>query len=150
MSTKEFPQQFLPCHPSALQRWAGVGTEPRKKEVELPLLPRKRDMKFYLCICIFVLQTESDLKSTADVIFSANLCLCVVPGSPSLRNLGTNVGCGALSVTALCQLLLRNQQHIPRKKKCQFLPVSIKKKKNNPTQKCLKSLCTLKNTWRIF
>ncbi|NWI07173.1 LAAT1 protein, partial [Tichodroma muraria] len=38
-----------------------------------------------------------------------------MPGSPSLRNLGTawNVGCGALSVTALCQLLLRNQQHSP-------------------------------------
>ncbi|NWT91342.1 LAAT1 protein, partial [Urocynchramus pylzowi] len=36
-------------------------------------------------------------------------------GSPSLRNLGTAwiVGCGALSVTALCQLLLRNQQHSP-------------------------------------
>ncbi|NWW32687.1 LAAT1 protein, partial [Panurus biarmicus] len=36
-------------------------------------------------------------------------------GSPSLRNLGTAwvVGCGALSVSALCQLLLRNQQHSP-------------------------------------
>ncbi|NXP86750.1 LAAT1 protein, partial [Passerina amoena] len=38
-----------------------------------------------------------------------------IPGSPSLRNLGTAwiVGCGALSGTALCQLLLRNQQHRP-------------------------------------
>ncbi|NWR20917.1 LAAT1 protein, partial [Emberiza fucata] len=42
-----------------------------------------------------------------------------IPGSPSLRNLGTawTVGCGALSGSALCQLLLRSQQHrtaIPR------------------------------------
>ncbi|NWX65876.1 LAAT1 protein, partial [Promerops cafer] len=38
-----------------------------------------------------------------------------IPSSPSLRNLGTAwiVGCGALSVTALCLLLLRNQQHNP-------------------------------------
>ncbi|NWZ94560.1 LAAT1 protein, partial [Nesospiza acunhae] len=38
-----------------------------------------------------------------------------IPGSPSLRNLGTAwiVGCGALSGTALCQLLLGNQQHRP-------------------------------------
>ncbi|NWX34666.1 LAAT1 protein, partial [Notiomystis cincta] len=38
-----------------------------------------------------------------------------IPGSPSLRNLGTAwiVGCGALSVTALCQLLLRNLEHSP-------------------------------------
>ncbi|NXR20401.1 LAAT1 protein, partial [Cinclus mexicanus] len=35
--------------------------------------------------------------------------------SPSLRNLGTVwiVACGALSVTAPCQLLLRDQQHSP-------------------------------------
>ncbi|NXA60756.1 LAAT1 protein, partial [Mohoua ochrocephala] len=42
-----------------------------------------------------------------------------IPCSPSLRNLGTAwiVGCGALRVTALCQLLLGNQEHstaIPR------------------------------------
>ncbi|NXD99265.1 LAAT1 protein, partial [Chaetorhynchus papuensis] len=38
-----------------------------------------------------------------------------IPGSPSLRNLGTAwvVGCGALRVTALCQLLLGNQEHSP-------------------------------------
>ncbi|NXH35129.1 LAAT1 protein, partial [Myiagra hebetior] len=36
-------------------------------------------------------------------------------GSPSLRNLGTAwiVGCGALRVTALCQLLLGNEEHSP-------------------------------------
>ncbi|NWW56546.1 LAAT1 protein, partial [Ifrita kowaldi] len=42
-----------------------------------------------------------------------------IPGSPSLRNLGTAwiVGCGALRVAALCQLLLGNREHsaaIPR------------------------------------
>lgn len=123
--------------PSVLQLWAGVGTEPRKKEVELPRLPRKRDMKFYLYICIFVLQTERDLKSTADVIFQL-ICLCVVPGSPSLRNLGTawTVGCGALGVTALCQLLLRTQQHrpaIPKNNVNSYLfPLKKKKKKSHP------------------
>ncbi|KAL2301405.1 hypothetical protein Nmel_011976 [Mimus melanotis] len=53
----------------------------------------------------------------------------VAKGSPSLRNLGTVwiVGCGALSATALCQLLLRNQQHSPA------IP------RNNEFQKALQS-----------
>ncbi|XP_068880479.1 lysosomal amino acid transporter 1 homolog [Aphelocoma coerulescens] len=39
----------------------------------------------------------------------------VTKGSPSLRNLGTAwiLRCGALKVTALCQLLLRNQERSP-------------------------------------
>lgn len=143
MSTKEFPSSSSTATLSTTTVSRG-GHRAQKKEVDLPLLPRKRDRKFYLYICIFVLQTESDLKSTADVIFQL-ICLCVIPGSPSLRNLGTAwiVGCGALRVTALCQLLLGNQEHspaIPRNNVSSYLfPL---KKKKIPPRSVLKSLCT--------
>lgn len=75
----------------------------------LVLLPRKRYMKLYLLIYIFLLQTQSSLKSTADGIFQL-ICLYVILGRKRLKSCCvTWIVCVALCIVLLCQLLLRHR-----------------------------------------
>lgn len=118
------------------QGWA----QSPKEKGGLALLPRKRCMKLYLQICIFILQTRSNLKSAADVIFQL-VCLYVILGSKSLKNFCITwiTVCIALCVILPCQLLLRNQDQstvIERSNVSSYLlPFQT-----NPTQRCLEKM----------
>lgn len=128
-----------PLPPSALQQWAGVGTEPRKRRWNFHCCQEKETWNSTFAFA-YLHCKQKVTSNQQQMLFFQLICLRVIPGSPSLRNLGTGwiVGCGALGVTALCQLLLRNQQHSPatpgNNVNSYLCPL---KKKKNPTQKCL-------------
>lgn len=67
-------------------------------------------MKLSLFIYVFLLQTQSSLKSTADGVFQL-ICLYVILGSKRLKSCCVTwvVVCVALGVVLLWQLLLRHR-----------------------------------------
>lgn len=134
-----------PLPPSALQQWAGVGTEPRKRRWNFHCCQEKETWNSTFAFA-YLHCKQKVTSNQQQMLFFQLICLRVIPGSPSLRNLGTGwiVGCGALGVTALCQLLLRNQQHSPATpgNNVNSYLCPLKKKKILP-RSVLKSLCTL-------
>lgn len=110
------------------------------QEMRLTLLPRKRHVESHLYIYIFILPAESNLKSTADVVFQV-ICLFVILGSKSLKNFCVTwvVVCIALWVILPSQMLLRNRE---QRKVVERSDVSsyLLPFRKNPTQKPLEKL----------
>lgn len=119
-----------PLPPSALQQWAGVGTEPRKKRWNFHCCQEKETWNSTFAFAyLYCKQKWPQINSRC--YFSANLFVCHSRQSqPEEFGHSLDFGCGALSVTALCQLLLRKRQHspaIPRNNVKSYLIFSIKK-----------------------